>query len=132
MVCLGGVAAVFVQARPILHAIWGAASYEPKSLLQCISNLNVEVLTTYLLPKLVQQGSAAAVALTCTQLRSLCQFSIQHLDLSQQLQQDNPCHDPKLARQLVAAFPNCTSLYLTWGRSSVVGAYSGIHPLLAG
>jgi hypothetical protein len=101
---------VLVQALPFL--IWGSASYEISLLLRCISKLNDEVLSTYLLPKLVEQGSAAAVALTCSQLRKLCQVSTQHLDLSQQLQQDDPCHNPKLAKQLVTAFPNCTSLKL--------------------
>lgn len=121
---------MFVQAPPFL--IWGSASYEVSLLLRCISMLNDEVLSTYLLPKLVEQGSAAAVPLSCTHLRKLCQNSTHHLELPRKLQQDNPLHEAPLARQLVTAFPNCTSLYFAWGNSSMVGAYSEIHPLLAG
>lgn len=72
------------------------------------------------------------MALSCTHLRKLCQNSTHHLELPRKLQQDNPLHEAPLARQLVTAFPNCTSLYFAWGNSSMVGTYSGIHPLLAG
>jgi hypothetical protein len=103
------------------------------ALMRCLSQLNDDVLTSYLLPKLVEQGSAGAVALSCSQLRRLCQLSTQHLDLSKQLQDgDNPCQDVKLARQLVAAFPNCTLLDFAWASSSVVRVSRSITPLLAG
>jgi hypothetical protein len=95
------------------------------------------VLTTYLLPKLVEQGSAGAVALTCSQLRELCNDSVQHLDLTKQLlpigkagqkskqqQYDNPCHSARHAWQVADAFPNCTSVNL------VYDAFSNISPLL--
>ena len=102
------------------------------ALLCCLSQLNDDVLTAYLLPMLVEQGSAGAVALTCSQLRRLCQLSTQHLDLSKQLQDaDNPCHDAKLARQLVAAFPNCTSLAFAWATDSLLNVYRSVTPLLA-
>jgi hypothetical protein len=97
---------------------------------RCLSQLNDDVLTAYLLPKLVEQGCKCAVALTCSQLRRLCQLSTQHLDLSKQLQ-DNPCHDPEIAQQLVARFPHCTSLDFAWANSSTADAYSGLSPLLA-
>jgi hypothetical protein len=95
--------------------------------------LNDDVLTAHLLPKLVEQGSAGAVMLTCSQLRGLLQPSIQHLDLTKQLQDaDNPCHSPELAKQLVAAFPNCTSLDFAWARSSMAAINRSISPLLSG
>ena len=107
---------------------------QPPPLLRCLSQLNDDVLAACLLPKLEEQGSAAAVALTCTQLRALCQRSTQHLHLSEELADaDNPCHSPDVARQLVAAFPNCTSLDFAWHCSSIVGnVYRSFSPLLAG
>ena len=103
------------------------------ALLRCLSQLNNDVLEAYLLPRLVEQGSSAAVALSCSQLRRLCQLSTQHLHLSKQLQDaDNPCHDAKLARQLMAAFPSCTSLDFSWASSSLANVSRSITPLLAG
>jgi hypothetical protein len=105
------------------------------ALLRCLSQLNDDVLTAYLLPKVVEQESAGAVALTCSQLRRLCELSTHHLKLSRakQLQDaDNPCHSAKLARQLVAAFPNCTSLHFSWASNSLVNVYRSISQLLAG
>jgi hypothetical protein len=91
------------------------------------------VLTAHLLPKLVEQGSAGAVVLTCSQLRKLLQRGVQHLDLSKQPPDaGTPCHSPEIARQLVAAFPNCTSLNFAWASSSMVNVYRSISPLLAG
>ena len=117
-----------------LQAVPEAAA-EPASqqspLLRCLAQLNDDVLTAHLLPKLVEQGSAGAVVLACSQLRRLLQPSIQHLDLTKQLQED-PCHSPVLARQLLAAFPNCTSLNFAWASSSMPNIYRSISPLLAG
>jgi hypothetical protein len=91
------------------------------------------VLTAHLLPKLVEQGSAGAVVLTCSQLRRLLQPSIQHLDLTKQLQGAvSPCHSPQLARQWVAAFPNCTCLEFAWTHHSMSAINRSISPLLAG
>jgi hypothetical protein len=102
-------------------------------LLRCLSQLNDDVLAAYLLPKLVQQRSARAVALSCSHMRRLCQHNTQHLDLTKQLQDAcNPCHSPELARQLVAAFPNCTSLDFAWASSSMADVYRSISQLLAG
>jgi hypothetical protein len=102
-------------------------------LLRCLSQLNDDVLTAHLLPKLVEQGSAGAVFCSCSQFRRLIQACIQHLDLTKQLKDaDNPCHSPELARQLVAAFPNCTSLDFAWSSSSMANVYRSISPLLAG
>jgi hypothetical protein len=118
-----------VQAVPSGGTAANPAGQSP--LMRCLAQLNDNVLTAYLLPKLVEQGCVGAVALTCSQLRRLCQLSTQHLDLSKQLQ-DNPCHDPEIAKQLVARFSKCTSLGFAWANGSIATAYSGISPLLAG
>jgi hypothetical protein len=51
-----------------------------------LSQLTDDVLTAHLLPKLFEQGSAGALFCTCSQLRRLLQPSIQHLDLTKQMQ----------------------------------------------
>lgn len=117
----------FVQAAPAEAA--AAAGESP--FLRCIALLNDDVLRAYLLPKLAEQGSAGAVAATCSQLRKLCQSSTRRLNLAKQLQDDNPCHCPELASQLVAAFPNCSSLECKWGDSHLMEVYHSIR-LLAG
>ncbi len=91
------------------------------------------MLTAYLLPKLVEQGSAGAVALTCSTLCELCQLGTLHLDLSKQLPAaENPCLSAKMVRQLVAAFPNCTSLAFAWDANKLVNVPGSIRLLLAG
>jgi hypothetical protein len=109
-----------------------AAAREESPLLRCLSQLNDDEFTSYLLPKLIEQGSAAAVARTCSQLCELCQDSVQHLDLTKNLQNRNPCIEPQLANQLIIAFTNCTSLDLTWPSFSIHDVYKNISPLLAG
>jgi hypothetical protein len=52
------------------------------ALLRCLSSLDVDTWAQVLLPKLVAQGSAGAVALTCSQLRDLCFGAVQHINLS--------------------------------------------------
>jgi hypothetical protein len=130
-IAVGDAAALLLPVQAVLAGgtVVNPAGQSP--LLRCLSLLNDEVLTAYLLPKLVEQGCVGAVALTCSQLRRLCQVGTQHLDLSQQLQ-DNPCHIPDIAKQLVARFPHCTSLDFAWVDCSAANAYSCISPLLAG
>jgi hypothetical protein len=90
-------------------------------------------LTAHLLPKLIEQGSAGAVRLTCSQLHSLLQPSIQHLNLTKgQQDADHPFHSLKVAKQIAAAFPNCTNLEFAWSSSSMVNVYRSISQLLAG
>jgi hypothetical protein len=121
-----------LQAVPAAQGAAGDGGQQ-SPLLRCLSQLNDDVLTAHLLPKLVEQGSAGAVVLTCSQLRRLLQLGVQHLDLTKQLQDaDNPCHSPELARQFIAAFPNCTSLGFAWASSSMVNVYRSISPLLSG
>jgi hypothetical protein len=115
----------------------GPAAAEPAGqqspLLRCLSQLNDDVLTAHLLPQLVEQGSAGAVFCTCSQLRRLIQPCIQHVDLTKQLQDaDNPCHSQGLARQLVAAFPNCTSLDFAWASKNMAKVQRSISTLLEG
>jgi hypothetical protein len=117
-----------------MQAISAAAEASQQShLLRCLSQLNDGVLTTHLLPKLTEQGSAGAVSCTCSRLRRLIQTSIEHLDLTKHFQDaDNPCCSPKLAGQLVAAFPNCTSLELAWVGRHMLHVYRNTSLLLAG
>jgi hypothetical protein len=51
-------------------------------LLRCLSRLDVDTWAQALLPKLISQGSARDVALTCSMLRDLCFGAVQHIDLS--------------------------------------------------
>lgn len=106
---------------------------EESSLLSCLSQLNDEVLTAHLLPRLLEHGSAGAVFSTCSQLRRLFQPSIKHLHLTLQLSNaDNPCLNPELVMQLVAVFPNCTSLDCEWAGEQMEDVHHNISPLLAG
>lgn len=50
--------------------------------LRCLSQLNDDAWAQALLPKLISQGSAQAVAGTCSQLRDLCFRGVRSLDLS--------------------------------------------------
>jgi hypothetical protein len=110
-----------------------AGAGQQSHLLRCLSELNDDVLTAHLLPKLTEQGSAGIVFCTCSQLRRLIQPSVQHLKFTKHLQDaDNPCFSLKLARHLVATFPNCTSLELAWVGSHMLHVYRNIHLLLAG
>lgn len=117
-----------VQAAPADAAV--AAGESP--FLRCITLLNDDVLTSYLLPKLAEQGSAGAVALTCSQLRKLCQRSVHHLNLAKQWGGDNPCRNPALAERLGTTFPNCNSLECAWDSSSLADVYLSIRMMLAG
>jgi hypothetical protein len=106
---------------------------EQSSLLDCLSQLNDEVLTAHLLPKLLEQGSAGAVFSTCSQLRRLFQPDIKHLHFTSQLPDaDNPCLHQELVMQLVTVFPNCTSLDFEWAGRQMEDVHQNISPLLAG
>jgi hypothetical protein len=117
-----------VQAGP-------AAAAEPpaqSAFLHCVSQLN-DVLRDHLLPKLVEQESAGAVRLTCSQLCALLQPNIQHLNLTKELQgAGNPLQSLQVARQCAAAFPSCTCLQFAWSSSSMAHVHCNISPLLAG
>lgn len=54
----------------------------PSALLRCLSQLDEGAWAQVLLPKLIAQGSAQAVAATCSQLRDLCFGAVVSLNLS--------------------------------------------------
>jgi hypothetical protein len=78
-----------------------------------LEKLNDDVWQQILLPKLQEQGSAGAVALSCTQLRRLCQHSIDTLNLTNMA--ISPTSTQQLACHTAAAathFPNCRTVFL--------------------
>jgi hypothetical protein len=80
-------------------------------LLQCLEKLNDDVWEQVLLPKLQEQGSPAAVALSCSQLRRLCQHSIDTLSFRNLTSSSTSAQ--QLACQATAAaahFPNCRAV----------------------
>jgi hypothetical protein len=85
---------------------------QPSALLHCLSRLNSDVWVQVLLPKLVEQRSAEAVALTCSQLRDLCYSSIQSIDLRRLFQGVDHRHIESWMQGLPLHFPNCTAVSL--------------------
>ena len=89
-------AAAAAEADPYLFPELDEEPDAQSALLSCLSRLDFQlndVLTAHLLPKLIEQGSAGAVRLTCSQLHSLLQPSIQHLNLTKgQQDADHPFH----------------------------------------
>lgn len=79
-------------------------------LLTCLTKLNDDARAEVLLPKLIKQGSAKAVAATCTQLRDLCFRTVQTVKLADL----HLIPDTYSAEDWVAPLPehfcNCTSL----------------------
>lgn len=63
-------------AQGVLQGNQGSA------LLRCLSQLHDDAWAQVLLPKLIAQGSAQAVAGICSQLRDLCFGGVHSLDLS--------------------------------------------------
>lgn len=90
--------------------------------LHCLSQLNDDAWAEVLLPKLVEQGSTAALASTCSQLRQLCSTTVQHLDLRDMTTLlDRPDAFSYIidahctldtAKDLAGRFPNCKSAAL--------------------
>jgi hypothetical protein len=98
-------------------SLTGSPGTQSSALLDCLSQLNSDVWAQVLLPKLVEQGSAAAVSLTCSQLRDLCFNSIDRITMDlpdlvlgaqfsylESWMQGAPLH-----------FPNCTAVSLKLG-----------------
>ncbi len=134
-VCAFLTSAQATPAAAAAAAAGGVPAGLQSPLLCCLSQLNDDMIAAHLLPKLVEHGSASAVFRTCSQLRRLIQPIVQHLDLTKQLQETyNPCHSPKLAKQLIAHFPNCTVLKCAWisGSSSVKDLHRSMSLLLKG
>jgi hypothetical protein len=69
-------------------------------------------------------------------LTAAAQYTVycwQHLSLAKgQQDADHPFHSLKLAKQIAAAFPNCTNLEFAWSSSSMVNVHRSISQLLAG
>jgi hypothetical protein len=76
-------------------------------LLRCLTQLNDEVWTEILLPKLLADGSAPAAALTCSRLRQLCQRSRQQLKLTS-LGSADKATVRRWTEQLPQRFPACS------------------------
>lgn len=84
-------------------------------LLHCLEQVNDDVWEV-LLPKLVAQGSAAAVAQTCSQLRRLCQHSVRSLNMTTfPASSINTDVLMKHAAAVAEHFPNCSQLMLESG-----------------
>lgn len=100
----------------MMHRVgqWCIMMHQTSSpLLQCLEQVNDDVWEQILLPKLRQQGSAGAVALSCTQLRRLCQHSIETLNLTNMTSsstnaQQLACH----AAAVATHFPKCRRVFL--------------------
>jgi hypothetical protein len=83
---------------------------QPSALLQCLSQLNADTWAQVLLLKLVEQGSAADVALTCSQLRDLCYSSRQSINLGALLDSSEPSKLKSVISGLPLHFPNCSAV----------------------
>jgi len=87
-------------------------------LLHCLQQLNDDVWAQVLLPKLIANKSAHAVALTCTQLRSLCQRSHQQLDLTGLASEGTDTVSVKAYTETLAQhFPSCNAVKLLLSHS---------------
>lgn len=82
------------------------------ALLRCLAQLDVDTWASVLLPKLVDDGSAADFALTCTQLRELCHSSVKQLDLQTLTSPDNPYLIELWTQDLGQRFPACSKVDL--------------------
>lgn len=89
-----------------------SSGQQPSALLHCLSQLNADTWAQVLLPKLVQQGSAAHVALACCQLRDLCFSSRHSLKLGALLDSSEPLSLGRQLQNLPEHFPNCTAVSL--------------------
>jgi hypothetical protein len=90
----------------------GSSGKQPSALLHCLSQLNSDVWEQVVLPKLIEHGSAAAVALSCSQLRDLCYSSRQSLNLGRLLDRTDPWCLRSLVQILSLHFPNCLEVSL--------------------
>lgn len=80
---------------------------------QFLSRLNSDTWSQVLLPKLIKQASAGAVALTCSQLRDVMYHGVQQVDLSSLTGYTlNPAEAKWLVRFVPQRFPGCTSVQL--------------------
>jgi hypothetical protein len=85
---------------------------QPSALLQCLSQLNADTWAQVLLPKLVEQGSAADVALTCSQLRDLCYSIRRSINLGALLDSSEPSRLKSVVSGLPVRYPDCSAVSL--------------------
>jgi hypothetical protein len=104
---------------------------QPSALLHCLSQLNTDAWAQVLLPKLVDQGSAAAVALSCSQLRDLCYSSRQSLKLGALLDSTDSWGLRSELQNLPANFPNCSSVSLELKSDTCYNSMPCVLPALA-
>lgn len=84
-----------------------------------------------LLPKLIEQGSAADLALTCSQLRDLCYSSSQSIDLGPLPDSTGPSNLKLWVRDLPVHFPNCSTVLVGLRSDSSYHCMPYILPALA-
>lgn len=82
---------------------------QPAALLHCLSQLGDARCALFLLPKL-DKGSAAAVALTCSQLCKLSHNTKQSLNLRLQLDTTDTRSLRSMQQSLPLHFPNCSAV----------------------
>lgn len=92
------------------------------SLLRCLGQLNDDVWTEKLLPKLLANGSAPAAALTCSRLRQLCQRSRQQLKIKTLDTADSTSAVSRWIQQLPQRFPACSSVLIRLHQQSCPAA----------
>jgi hypothetical protein len=107
-----------------------APQQQHSALLHCLSQLNSDAWAQVLLPKLVEQGSAADAALTCSQLRDLC-FDIRlKLDFGDLLAEKTPYYLTSCMHRVPAHLPNCTSVSLKISKDSSCHVLNYLMPTL--
>jgi len=104
---------------------------EHSPLLHCLQQLNDDAWTEVLLPKLIEQGSAAGVALTCSQLRDLCNHNVETIDLKSLAAEEDVRDLESWLQPLPAHYPNCKSAELSLQRDISYVGMSYILPALA-
>lgn len=101
-------------------------------LLQCLARIDVDTWARLLLPKLVKQGSATTVVLTCSELRDLCYGAVQHLNLSKvHGSSDSNQAVEDWVQSLPQHFPHCTSVQLQLGQEASYHTTPYLLPALA-
>jgi hypothetical protein len=104
---------------------------QPSALLHCLSQLNTDAWAQVLLPKLIEQGSAANVALTCSQLRELCYSSRQCINLGAFLDSSEPSSLKSVVSGLPMHFPYCSAVSLRLGSDKSYHTMPYLLPALA-
>lgn len=91
------------------RALLSTATPGTSALIRCLQQLDDDVWAEVLLPKLVKDKSAAAVAASCSTLRKLCHGSVRKLNLIAV-----GCSSAMTGRRQFAAlhqhFPDCTTV----------------------